>query len=456
VRVALCTTCKGRLPHLAETLPANLASEEGTPDVVFVVLDYNSRDGLADWVQTGMRHEMNLGRLVYYRFTEPTAFRMAHAKNLAHRLGLREGADVLVNVDADNFTMPGFVPYLREHFLNDLGSFLWARMIKAGDGDGNGTPMARGVSGRIAVTREQFLLAGGYNEKYTMWSPDDTDFKLRLRRLGFKPVEVDPRFLHAINHNDRMRFREYPQAGIVLDVQNESHFDQLEKETTTIANYGHCGEGVVYRNFDTHLPIELRPMPTRVFGIGFHKTGTSSLSVALRRLGYSCTHWPNAHWARRVYTDMTTAGTSLALEQTMAATDFPIAILFRQLDAAYPGSKFILTTRNEWDWLASVARHFSPENPHHETWNGDPFSHRLHNLVYGRRKFDESIFLARYRQHHTEVREYFRGRPGDLLEFDLGRGETPGAGWHELCGFLREPIPSEPFPVENVALQESL
>ena len=39
---------------------------------------------------------------------------MAHAKNMAHRLGIIEGADILCNLDADNFTGPGFASYIAE------------------------------------------------------------------------------------------------------------------------------------------------------------------------------------------------------------------------------------------------------------------------------------------------------------------------------------------------------
>lgn len=117
-KVALCTTCKGRLQHLQETLPANLAANEDVSpeECVFVLLDYNDKDGLSSWVREKMARHLQSGRLVYYRFTEPTPFRMAHSKNLAHRLGMREGADILVNVDADNFTGRGFARYVLGEF----------------------------------------------------------------------------------------------------------------------------------------------------------------------------------------------------------------------------------------------------------------------------------------------------------------------------------------------------
>lgn len=435
-KIALCTTCKGRLEHLRQTLPANLAANADLPPerCVFVLLDYNSRDGLADWVRSEMAEHLRTGRLVYYRFAEPGPFRMAHAKNLSHRLGIREGAAALCNVDADNFTGEGFARYVLDNLNED--TFLWAKMVKEEDGR-----LPRGISGRIAVTAEQFRLVGGYDERYHTWSPDDKDFNQRLCKLGFSGREIDPQYLQAILHNDKIRFREYRDAALMATPEE---FELAGRDDVRVVNGGNVGCGTVYRDFDSH-PVAVEPLPTRVFGIGMHKTGTTSLAKALTRLGFRCAHWPSAHWAKRVYNDVASAGSSALLERTSAAADMPIGLLFRELDAAYPGSKFVLTVRNEWDWLASVERHFSPDNKFFQSWNSDPFSHRLHTLLYGRKRFDRDVFLARYRRHNTEVKEYFRGRRGDLLEFDI----TQGGDWHELCAFLRVPVPRGTYPREN-------
>lgn len=52
-----------------------------------------------------------------------------------------------------------------------------------------------------------------------------------------------------------------------------------------------------------------------------------------------------------------------ALERHYALCDPPIPILYEKLDQAYPGSKFILTVRNEDKWLTSVRNHWSREHP---------------------------------------------------------------------------------------------
>ncbi len=49
LRIAFCTTCKNRANHLIRTLPQNLNDNADYEDCVFVVLDYNSKDGLASF-----------------------------------------------------------------------------------------------------------------------------------------------------------------------------------------------------------------------------------------------------------------------------------------------------------------------------------------------------------------------------------------------------------------------
>jgi hypothetical protein len=438
MRIAFCTTCKGRAEHLIRTLPQNLSDNRDYEDARFVLLDYrNSRDGLAEYVVEKHPRELTCGKLVMYRYPLPGPFEMAHSKNLAHRLAILEGAEVLVNLDADNYTGPGFARYVSDQVSRSRDAFLWARMIKQGP-----NRLPRGCNGRIAVHKQAFLNAGGYDEKFTTWSPDDKDFNARLRRLGYHGLEIDRQFLGVILHNDKMRFREYPEAE--RDGAKEENFAEVENSSQTIANWGKFGLGTVYRNFDPK-PVEVAPVPTRIFGIGLHKTATTSLHEALTILGYQSAHWVTAHWAKAIWDEMKTEGRSRTLEKHYALCDLPIPLLYRELDGAYPGSKFILTIRSEADWLVSVEKHFSWKNPHREQWDHDPFSHRAHLELYGRRKYDETIFRDRYRRHIVEVLEYFRDRPNDLLVMNMNEG----AGWYELCGFLKQPIPAVDYPWRN-------
>lgn len=439
--IVFCTTCKGRAQHIEKTLPKNLADNADYENCKFVLLDYNSQDHLLEYLKETQRWAIDSGRLVVYSYREETPFRVAHAKNMAHRLGILEGGEILVNLDADNYTGPGFAKFIAEQFeAGGEDIFLWARMIQQGP-----DRLPRGINGRLVVPVKAFLAVGGYDERFAIWSPDDKDFNLRMRRLGFQPKEISRGFLNCVRHNDKMRFKLNSTHEDCADIRDET----VDSSDTTVVNFGKIGLGTVFKMLSPdpidfhHKGVGLGPLPTRIFGIGMHKTATTSLHQAFKILGFDSAHWKSAHWAKAIWDEMQSSGRSLTLEKSFALCDLPIPLLYQKLDAGYPGSKFVLTTRKEERWLQSVRNHWSPEhNKFRVAWDSDPFSHRAHKLLYGQKNFDADIFLARYRQHNAEVQEYFKDRPGDLLVMDMDRNP----GWSELCAFLDRPIPGVAYP----------
>ena len=175
----------------------------------------------------------------------------------------------------------------------------------------------------------------------------------------------------------------------------------------------------------------------KVFCIGFQKTGTTSLYAALTRLGYRTAAVIGRDWSAEKLAD---EGARLCIETMKefdAAQDMPWPIFFRELDAAYPGSKFILTVRDAESWFQSIEKHF-----------GDR-ADEMQAFIYGRNAAAPTGNKARYIEiraaHEKAARAYFVDRPGDLLIMDLEKGD----GWDTLCGFLGLAAPDEPFPVKN-------
>jgi hypothetical protein len=430
--IAFCTPVRNREQHLKRTLPKNLADNANFPDCKFIVLDYGSEYDIQNYIITYHAEDILSGRLVFYSFPTATRFNMAHAKNMAHRCAMLEGANIFCEIDADNFTGEGFAEYLAEKF-REPNIFMWTR-VRPLDGSDK---LPRGCSGRIAVRANDFLKVGGYDEKYDTWGPDDKDFNARLRLLGLDAREIDHRFIDVILHNDKMRFKDYKHRR---DASDSGDFEVNPEGA--IANYGKFGMGTVYRNFSAK-PVELGPLPARIFGIGMHKTGTTSLHHAFEILGYDSGHWKSAHWAKAIWREMNTLGRSRTLEKSYALSDLPIPLLYEQLDVAYPGSKFILTLRREDLWIETVRKHWDHKfNKFRKNWGNDPFTDRIHSVLYGRPDFHAPTMLKRYRRHNSEVLKYFAGRPDDFLVMDM----DCGAGWVDLCEFLGQPVPGGPYP----------
>jgi len=439
-QIVFCTTCRGRAEHIKRTLPANLSNNRQDYSR-FLLLNYNSQDDLLHYIVSRHKPDLKSGRLILYSYPTDGPFHIAHAKNLAARLGILAGADLIVALDADNFTGPSFDQYIYNQFScgspigPDTGMFLYADINKT-----NRSRFARGVAGRLVIRSQDFIKLGGYDERFDTWRGEDMDMNARLWRLGYGSRPIDPAYLDAIRHSADVRFREYPHAR---QYENDEEVKVINRAENTVVNGGRFGMGTVYRNFDP-APVVLGPVPTRVFGIGLHKTATSSLHKAFQTLGFDSLHWGTGE-APLIWNEMSATGRSKTLERYYALSDLPIPLLYRQLDTAYPGSKFILTIRDDRKWLTSIERLWDPAyNPTRWEWDIYPFTNRIHTELYGTRNFDPDRMLERYRRHNREVKEYFGSRPGDLLVMDM----ESGAGWPELCAFLDKPVPAADYPVE--------
>lgn len=171
----------------------------------------------------------------------------------------------------------------------------------------------------------------------------------------------------------------------------------------------------------------------KIFCIGFHKTGTTSLDVALETLGYKVCHAVEIE-----NPDIADQAETIAfglVEKFDAFQDNPWPILYRQLDTKYPGSKFILTVRPVKSWISSVVDHFGIVDTEMRKW------------IYGvgHPVGQEDVYIRRYEKHNWDVVEYFHDRPDDLLIMRISEGD----GWDKLCKFLGRQIPQEPFPHKN-------
>jgi len=83
-----------RLHHLKETLPMNVADNATTENIEFVILDYNSTDGLEAWMQ--QKFDIFCGKVVYFKTTQPTFYNRSHSRNMAFRLA---SGDVVCNLE---------------------------------------------------------------------------------------------------------------------------------------------------------------------------------------------------------------------------------------------------------------------------------------------------------------------------------------------------------------------
>lgn len=170
----------------------------------------------------------------------------------------------------------------------------------------------------------------------------------------------------------------------------------------------------------------------KVFVIGFHKTGTSSLALALRELGYRVCF--NLQWNDvRIIRDMKRVCYPLT-QQFDAFEDNPWPLLYRELYEWYPEARFILTIRDTDGWYRSALNWFGE--------NDTLMRRHIYGDAAGSPLGNEAIYRARYDQHNADVRTFFADKSVHMLTMDV----TQGHGWTELCDFLDLDAPNRPFP----------
>lgn len=207
-------------------------------------------------------------------------------------------------------------------------------------------------------------------------------------------------------------------------------------------------------------------MPLKLIGAGFGRTGTWSTKEALNRLGFPCYHMSEVilNKANAKHLDFwrgvarSPPGSQHDWEKAFAnytaAVDNPACCVWRELLAAYPDAKVLLTVHpggGEAWWTSVMETIYFTEN----MWQfkvlqwltpwGRKFGEMSNKLIWGRVlkgvMGDKAKASARYNAYLAEVKAAVP--PEKLLVFSVDQG------WGPLCRFLSVPEPNEPFPNLN-------
>ena len=199
----------------------------------------------------------------------------------------------------------------------------------------------------------------------------------------------------------------------------------------------------------------------KVFCIGFNKTGTTSLKQVFREMGWKVGKQKYAelqleNWSLRDFQPLFKYCRS---ERFFQDIPFSLPYTYQALDVQFPGSKFILTVRDNGDqWFDSLERFHRkifgfdvrPDETelaeikyHYKGWLLQYLTFVFGPVAQG--TYDRQRYIRIYQEHNRAVQEYFRFRPDDLLVLNL---TEPGA-YGELMRFLGLPGERGDFPWLN-------
>lgn len=184
----------------------------------------------------------------------------------------------------------------------------------------------------------------------------------------------------------------------------------------------------VLRKMYKHLKLMSRKKDysSKVFCIGYNKTGTTSLGKALQLLGYRHSSYNRKVW-REYYKKNKIVK---ILEYTARFDSFDDLPWLKEdmipiLDKVFPNSKFIFLTRDDESWKKSF---------YNWTFLAKGYYPDMEN------SFEE------YKNHQRFVMKYFEGRPDHQF---LVLNIQDEKGFKKLADFLGKQVDEERFPHYN-------
>ncbi|MGX7951996.1 sulfotransferase family protein [Tsuneonella sp. HG249] len=191
-------------------------------------------------------------------------------------------------------------------------------------------------------------------------------------------------------------------------------------------------------------------MTLEVIAAGLGRNATLSMKFALEALGLGpCHHMTEVLADGRQQIPLWLAAAEgrpnwgAIFKGFRSTSDYPSATYWRELAAAYPQAKVILTTRDADGWCDSVKETiFHPAR--RTLFRGMPVGSMLEATIFDPIGHDP--------EDRTFLKEWYTARNQsvvDALPADRLLPFHPREGWEPLCAFLGVPVPEFPFPHVN-------
>ena len=219
----------------------------------------------------------------------------------------------------------------------------------------------------------------------------------------------------------------------------------------------------------------------KVFCVGYNKTGSSSLSLALKLLGFKAHKWRKRlpvnmklesdgfSYLHPWYADgnfpyfigtediswifhnpLLFEGVKSLSQRSSSFGDLPWLFLYPLFDQWYPNSKFILSVRSKTRDVVNSSLKMASRLKLKKS--DGSYQEIAKKKVYGVNVEEYVMLVAKlYEEHNNNVIEYFsksKDKKKQLLVINL---QEESMAWEKLAEFLECEVPDMPFPFINSA-----
>ena len=157
------------------------------------------------------------------------------------------------------------------------------------------------------------------------------------------------------------------------------------------------------------------------FEIGYCRTGTRSLHLAMKHLGYQCWQSGKGDYAQDIKDKVAIGEFDWDVANTNDLIGAMAAPFYVPLAAQFPKAKFILTTRQTKKWIRSCRLHYGAPGKAAVLMSHPKAFWRM--AAFGCTGFNRIQWTARYESHNKAVQELFTEDRLLVLDIEMD-GET--------------------------------
>ena len=200
--ISFIVTCKGRLDHLKQSLPALV--NQKVSEVILV--DYSCEDFCGDWANK------NYPSVVVVRVPGESYFSLSRARNIG---AARASGNILAFVDADHLVDIKLSSHIHE-------------VMKNSDWSSSGFAHREAdICGFFCIKKTIFDRIEGYDEAFKGWGSEDIDIMVRAKLFGATFSQINTNFLKSIPHGDEIRQLNHRHPVFNMDRMTSLRASQL-------------------------------------------------------------------------------------------------------------------------------------------------------------------------------------------------------------------------------------